>query len=107
YYRRVTTTASPMGHLIAVVMLTAIVTLAMEIAGDQGRRGTALLSLLIGGAPIALAGVRIVPNAIRLGARSDDVRRQSALARSICREHILCLVCVLAFVVLQLLAATS
>jgi hypothetical protein len=106
YYRRVTTTASPMGHLIAAVMLTAIVTLATQIA-DPGRRGPALLSLLVGGAPIALAGARIVPNAIRLGGRSDDVRRQSALARSICREHILCLVCVVAFVVLQLAAARS
>jgi hypothetical protein len=105
YYRRVTTTARPMGHLIAAVMLTAIVTLVVQIGGGHRRPWLPLASLLVGGGPVVLALVRVVPNAIRLGSRSDAALRQSALARSICRDHLLCLVGILAFVSLQLAAA--
>ena len=105
YYRRVTTTAKPMGHLIAVVMVTAIVTLATQMRGDPGHRWLAVASLLVAGGPIGLAAVRVVPNAVRLGGRSDSVLQQSALARSICRDHIFCLVGILAFVSLQVVAA--
>ena len=103
YYRRVTTTAQPMGSLVAVVMLTAIVTLVLQVVADQGQRWLAVACLLLSSAPIGLALVRIIPNAARLGARSDDVLRQSVLARSICRDHIFCVVCILAFVGLQFL----
>jgi len=105
YYRRVTTTARPMGHLIAVIMLIAIATLTVQIVANHGRRGLALASLLVAGGPIVLAAVRVVPNAVRLGARADTMLHQSALARSICRDHILCLIGVLLFVSLQLVAA--
>jgi hypothetical protein len=106
YYRRVTTTASPMGHVIAVVMLTAIVTLATQVARGPGQRRLALVSLLLSAGPVTLVGVRTVPNAMRLGTRSDAALRQSALARSICRDHLFCLGCIVAFVGLQLVAAT-
>jgi hypothetical protein len=105
YYRRVTTTANPMGYLVAVVMLTALVTLALEIVVDPGQRSIALTSSFLAGGPIVLALARIYPDAVRLGARSDDARRQSALARSICRLHMLCFIGILAFVVLQLATA--
>ena len=105
YYRRVTTTARPMGHLVAVIMVIAIATLTVQIVANHGQRGLALASLLVAGGPIVLAAVRVVPNAVRLGARSDTVLQQSALARSICRDHILCLIGILAFVSLQLAAA--
>jgi ER membrane protein SH3 len=105
YYRRVTTTARPMGHLVAVIMVIAIATLTVQIVANHGQRGLALASLLVAGGPIVLAAVRVVPNAVRLGARSDTVLQQSALARSICRDHILCLIGILAFVGLQLAAA--
>jgi hypothetical protein len=39
---------------------------------------------------------------VRLGARGDKVDRQSALARSICREHLLCLAAIATLLVLQL-----
>ena len=102
YYRRVTTTARPMGHLVGVVMTTAIVTLAVELARDLDRRRVALASLVLVGGPVALALLRLYPRAVRLGARSDSTVEQSALARSICREHLLCLAGILAFVGLQL-----
>jgi hypothetical protein len=86
-------------------MLTAIVTLAIQISGSRRQPWLPLASLLVGGGPVVLALVRVVPNAVRLGARSDATLQQSALARSICRDHLLCLIGILAFVSLQLVAA--
>ncbi len=105
YYRRVTTTARPMTHLVGTVMAIAIGTLVVQIARDDERRGIALLSLLLAGAPIALAMARTYPNAVRLGAGSDPAAEQSRLARAICRDHVLCLVAIVAFVALQIATA--
>ena len=96
-----------MGALIAAVMLVAIATLVLQVFDDGGRRWVAVASLLLSVGPIGLAAVRIIPNAIRLGSRSDDTRRQSELARSICKDHIFCVVCIVAFVALQLTAAMA
>jgi hypothetical protein len=105
YYRRVTTTARPMGHLVGAVMGIAVSTLVVEIGLGVGSRWLALLSLLLCGGPILLALLRVHPNAVRLGARSDELRRQRALARSICRDHLLCLGGIAGFLILQLVAA--
>jgi hypothetical protein len=104
YYRRVTTTARPMGHLVGVVMATTLVTALASIAAGGGERWLAVASLLLCGGPIGLAFARVHPNAVRLAARSDTALRQSALARSICRDHLLCLAGILGFVALQLSA---
>jgi hypothetical protein len=104
YYRRVTTTARPMGHLVGVVMATTLVTASVSIAVGDGGRWLALASLALCGGPIALAFARVYPNAVRLAARSDTAPEQSALARSICRDHLFCLAGILGFVVLQLSA---
>ena len=53
--------------------------------------------------PIVLALGRVVPNAVRLGARNDPLAVQSALARAICRDHLVCLASIAAFVALQLM----
>jgi hypothetical protein len=105
YYRRVTTTARPMGHLVGAVMAIAVGTLVVEIALGEGSRWLAFSSLLLCGGPILLALLRVHPNAVRLGARSDELRRQSALARSICRDHLLCLAGITGFLALQLVIA--
>jgi hypothetical protein len=63
--------------------------------------------LLLCGGPILLAALRVVPNAVRLATRSDAVREQSALARSICRDHLVCLAGIAGFVALQLWAAAG
>ena len=60
------------------------------------------VSLALAAAPILLAGARTVPSAVRLGARRDTVDRQSALARSIFREHLLCIAAIAAMLVVQL-----
>jgi hypothetical protein len=45
---------------------------------------------------------RTVPNAIRLGHRVGTNREQTRLARSIFRDHFLCLGCIVAFLMLWL-----
>ncbi len=102
YYRRVTTTARPMGHLVGAVMGILLVTLLVQLA--TGPRAVALVALALAGPPIALAAARVVPNAIRLGSRVDPPPRQSELARAICRDHLYCFAGIAAFVLLQLFA---
>jgi len=99
YYRRVTTDAWPMSYLIAAVMLLGIVALLAQLTAMS--LWVAAASAILLGGPILLAALRIVPNAVRLGSRVDPISVQSALARSICREHLLCLAAVAAFLALE------
>jgi hypothetical protein len=102
YYRRVTTAARPMNRLIATVMLATLAAIAVEIASGEERTWVAILSLALALPPIVLAGARIVPRAVRLGTRVDPAERQSALARSIFREHVLCASSIAALLTVQL-----
>ena len=101
YYRRATTDAQPMSALIGVVMVVAIVVLLRQI-GSVETRWLGIISLLFCGPAVGLAAVRVVPNAVRLGSRRDPAAVQSSLARAICRDHLFCLACVSAVVILQL-----
>jgi hypothetical protein len=96
-----------MGHLVALVMLTTLLSLAIQMAAGQPPRWLAPASLLLCSGPILLALLRVVPNAVRLGSRKDAAPRQSALARSICTDHLLCLAGIAGFVALQVLAAAG
>jgi hypothetical protein len=100
YYRRATTTSRPMSRLIALVMVILLGALGFRaICGDDPGWLMALAAALAG-VPILLASIRTLPNAIRLGHRSGTPADQSRLARSICRDHLLCLGCMLGFLVL-------
>lgn len=104
YYRRVTTTASPMNLLISAVMATMVGSLGWKLAfADDAGSGT-MLSLALCGVPIVLALTRVFPNAIRLGARGDTAAVQSRLARAIAIDHLLCLTAMVAFVALRFVA---
>lgn len=105
YYRRVTTTASPMNLLISAVMTAMVGVLVLQIVRGDGSRAVAAGSLGLCGVPIVLALTRVFPNAVRLGTRSDDAGRQSALARSICIDHFFCFAAMLGFLALRLSAA--
>lgn len=105
YYRRVITDARPLGHLIGMVMILALTTLVVQIAAGYGPRWLAGVSLGCAGGPVLLALLRVVPNAVRLGSRADSALEQSALARAICRDHLLCLAGIAGFVGVQLVAA--
>jgi len=105
YYRRVTTLARPMGHVVGGVMLIGLSALLFQTLRGGDRRGSAAASLFLFGAPAALALFRVYPNAVRLGSRAGSVLEQSQLARAIHREHLLCLGAMLLFVAVQLFAA--
>jgi hypothetical protein len=92
YYRRVTTTATPMGRLVALVMVTLLVALAVQAIGRDAPGWVSVVSLSAGVIAIGLAAVRVFGRARRLGARADQPAVQSALARSIFRDHLICLV---------------
>ena len=102
YYARVTTAARPMNRLIATVMLATLAAIVVEIAKADVAPATAWVSLALAAGPIGLVGARTVPAAVRLGTRRDAPAEQSALARSVCREHVICLVSIGALIVLQL-----
>jgi hypothetical protein len=104
YYRRVTTDAFPMNRLVAAVMLATIGCVIAEVARADRPRWAAWTSLPLVLAPVFLAGARTVPSAVRLGSRADAVDRQSALARAILRDHLLCAAWIAALLALQLAA---
>jgi hypothetical protein len=105
YYRRVTTLARPMGHVVGGTMLVGILTLLFQTIRGGPPRWIGVVSLLLFGAPAALALLRVYPNAVRLGSRVDPALEQSRLARAILRGHLLCLGAMLSFVLLRLFAA--
>ena len=105
YYRRVTTEAHPMGRAVAAAMALVIGAATLRVVRGGEPRWVALASLGLAGAPAALAIARVLPNAVRLGARSDPPAQQSALARSICRDHLFCLAAIASFLGLRFWAA--
>jgi hypothetical protein len=102
YYARVTTAARPMNRLIAAVMVGTLVGIAVEIVHGLEHQWVAWVSLALALGPIALAGTRTVPAAMRLGGRGDTVAVQSASARAVLRQHVYCACSIFALVVLQL-----
>ena len=105
YYRRVTTDAHPMGRMVGVAMAAAAIGSLAQLARGSGALGLRLAALGLLAAPLALAARRILPDAVRLGARSDPAEVQSALARSICRGHLVCLAAIAAFLAIELALA--
>lgn len=102
YYRRATTTSRPMGRLIALVMVVLLGVLLVEAVVGGSPAWLLMCSAVLAGGPILLAASRTVPNAVRLGRRTDGPDEQSRLARAIYRDHIVCLVGIAAFIVLWL-----
>jgi hypothetical protein len=100
YYRRAVTESRPMSRLIAGVMLLLLAALGVRVAGRHDPAWLLALSALLAGAPILLALTRTVPNAARLGSRSGSPADQTALARAIWRDHLVCAAGMLAFLAL-------
>jgi len=105
YYRRVTTTASPMGRLVGLSMVVLLGALAVQaLWGDES------LWVSAGSIPAALVGIglaagRIFRQARRLGARTDPPAVQSELARDIFRAHLICLAAMVTVLVVQVAGA--
>jgi hypothetical protein len=104
YYRRVTTDASPMGRLVAAVMLVLLGLLIWQAVRGGTPGWVSVLSLVGAGAAIALAISRVVPNAVRLGARTDPLDERSRLARAIVRDHLVSIALIAGVLVVQLAA---
>ena len=102
YYRRATTTSQPMGRFIALVMLVLLGALVVEAVFGTTPGWLLIGSAVLAGGPILLAALRTVPNAVRLGRRTDSPDEQTRLARAIYRDHIACLVGIVAFLALWL-----
>jgi hypothetical protein len=102
YYRRVTTAARPMNRLIAAVMVGTIVAIIVQIVQGDAPRWAGVVSLVLTAAAISVAAVHTVPSAVRLGTRSDTIDGQSRLARSILRDHLLCIATVAVVLLIQL-----
>lgn len=101
YYARVTGGAHPMQTLVALVMAIAVTASLRDVVRSP-YTARAWLTLLLIAAPVGLAAWRVVPNAMRLGTRSDPLATQSALARSIFADHVFCWLAVAAFTALQI-----
>lgn len=105
YYARVTRAARPMNRLVAAAMLVTLGALTAELFGDELPLWRAALSLVLALVAVGLAAGRTVRDAVRLGRQIDDPAQQSQLARSIFRDHIICLGAIATVLVLQLLPA--
>jgi hypothetical protein len=102
YYRRVTTAARPMNRLVAAVMVGTIVAIIVQLVQSDAPRWAAVVSLVLTAGAISVAALHTVPSAVRLGTRSDAIAGQSRLARSILRDHVLCITAVAVVLLLQL-----
>ncbi|MEI7716937.1 MAG: hypothetical protein WCI78_12745 [Mycobacterium sp.] len=105
YYHRATT--RPLSGLIALVMLILIAALGFQITLGRDPGWLLVSSAGLAGAPIVLALTRTLPAAVRLGHRTDGASEQTRLARSICRDHVVCISCMVAFLVLWVLRSIS
>jgi len=99
YYHRATTTSRPMNRLIALVMLTLLATLVVQAARGHDPGWLLVASAPLAGIPTMLALTHTVPDAVRLGHRADSPSEQTRLARSVCRDHLLCAACMLVFLI--------
>ncbi len=105
YYRRVTTTASPMGTLVGVVMAVLLISLVVQAATADVAVWISAVSIAAAVAAIGLAMARVFPRAVRMGERSQPQAEQSEIARSIFREHVLCLAAIVTLLGVQLVWA--
>ena len=107
YYRRVTTDAAPMNRFVAVGMIVTLAGIVAQAVVADLAWGWSAGSALLAVPPIALAGTRVVPAAVRLGGRSDEPVVQSRLARQIYRDHVFCFASVALLVAVQAVAAIT
>jgi hypothetical protein len=102
YYHRVTTTASPMGRLVALVMLALIAGLITQAIRGDAPVWVSAVSITAAAIGIGLAGARTLPAARRLGARLDPLDARHRAGRGILRDHLVCLAAMVTVLVTQL-----
>lgn len=105
YYRRVTTTASPMGRLVGLVMFLLLGALVAQAISGNEPLWVTVVSIAAAALGIGLALVRIFGRARRLAAGDDPPEVQSELARAIFRAHIACLAAMVTLLAVQIAGA--
>ena len=102
YYARVTTGARPMNRLVATAMLATLAAIVVQLAEGDDAAWVGWTSLALVAGAVGLAGGHTVPAAVRLGTRRDALDDQRRLARSILRDHLICITAIALVLVLQL-----
>ncbi len=104
YYRRVTRQAQRMNKLVAAVMASTLAAIVVQIARAEDPRWVGWASLALVAPAIGLAATHTFAAGARLGARRDPPEVQTRIARSVLRDHLICLPLVAAVLVIQLSA---
>ena len=94
-----------MNLLVGAVMAATLAAIIAQIAADDAPGWAAWASLALAGAAIGLAAVHAYPAATRLGAGREPAHVQRGLARSIARDHLICLVAIAVLLAIQLASA--
>ena len=102
YYRRVTLEAYPMNRLVAAVMLGSLAALVAQVAEGDAPRAASVASLVLALGAIGLAVGHTFRNGARLGSGRGTADERAKLARLMLRDHVVCLVAIVAVLVLQL-----
>jgi hypothetical protein len=102
YYRRVTRQARRMNKLVAAVMAGTLGAIVVQIAKGDDPAWVGWVSLVLVVSAVSLAATHTFKAGARLGGRRDPPAVQSALARSILRDHLLCLPAVIGVLAIQL-----
>ena len=107
YYVQALGTESSGFPLISSMMGMSVASLAWQFREVGARWKRLCVSMLLLVPPIALAGVRIVPNARALAQSTGPIAEQSALAISILTDHLYCFASIAAFLVFELFRLRS
>lgn len=107
YYENATLRAYPMNRVIGLVMIVTALGSLYQLLRGRIERKTALAAAACSTIAVGLALTRIVPNAMRLGARGGSVEEQVELAQTICFDHMVCLTIMLAFIAVQIAGARA
>jgi hypothetical protein len=101
YYARVTTGAHPMQRLVGLVMVVMVLGSFVGACSAPRQLGS-WLAFGAAIALVALAATRVLPNAVQLGMASGGAAEQSALARAIFVDHVVCWLVIAAFTAIQI-----
>ena len=105
YYENATLRAFPMNRLIGLTMIATVLGATYQLIRGGIDRRVAAVATTLAGIAVGLALARIVPNAMLLGSRTGSIDEQIVLARGICFDHVICLVLMAGFIVLQIRGA--
>jgi hypothetical protein len=91
-----------MNRLVAAMMLVTLGAIGIQALVGDPPGWVSVVSAAAALTGIGLAATRTVPRAVRLGGRRDPAPVQTTLARSVFRDHLVCLAAIATLLVVQL-----